>query len=78
MEGAGEEGKAAVGVVGEGRGGLAELLDEGEHELEPAQEVEALLALRPPELLERPRRVHGGQELLHQVPVGQVPPRRRL
>ena len=78
-EGAAEEGEAAVGVVGEGPGGggsLAELLDEREHELEPAEEVEALLALRAAELLEGARRAHGGEELVQQVPLGELPPRR--
>jgi len=52
LECATKEGEAAVGVIGEGRRGLADLLDEREHELEPTEEAEALLALRATELLE--------------------------
>jgi hypothetical protein len=73
-----EEGEAAVGVVGEGAGGggLAELLDERDHELEPAEEVEALLALRAAEFLEGARGPYGGEQLVQQVLVGELPPRR--
>ena len=45
VECAAEEGEAAVGVIGEGRADLVDLLDEWEHELEPALEAEGLLAL---------------------------------
>lgn len=75
VECAAEESEAAVGVIGEGRPDLADLLDEREHELEPAQEAEALLALRAAELLERPRGGDGGEELLHQGLVRQLPSR---
>lgn len=70
-----EEGEAAVGVIGEGRPDFADLLDEREHELEPALEAEGLLALRAAELLERPRAGDGGEEVLHQGLVRQLPPR---
>jgi hypothetical protein len=78
LEGAAEEGEAAVGIVGEGPGGggLAELLDEREHELQPAEEVEGLLALRAAELLEGARGPYGGEQLVQQVHVGELPPRR--
>lgn len=76
VERAAEEGEAAVGVIGEGRADLADLLDEREHELEPALEAEGLLALGAAELLERPRGGDGGEELLHQGLVRQLPPRR--
>lgn len=54
LEGTTEECKEAVGVVGEGqwRGHLAELLNERKHGLELAEEVEALVVLRPSKLLE--------------------------
>ena len=52
MECTTKEGEAAVGVITEGRCDLADLLDEREHELEPALEAEGLLALRAAELPE--------------------------
>ena len=75
-ERAAEQGEAAVGVVGEPGRGFAELLQEREDELQPAEEVGTLLALRAPELGEGARRVHGHQELLHQVLVVHLPPHR--
>jgi hypothetical protein len=77
-ERAAEQGEPAVGIVGEARRGVAELLQEWEDELQPAQEAGALLPLRAAELGEGSRRVDSDEELLDEVLVVHLPLRRRL
>lgn len=77
-EGASEQGEAVVGVLGERRRRVAELLEEREDELQPAEEVGALLALRAAELDEGPRRVDGDEEILDEVLVVHVARPRRV